>query len=109
MKASARTLKLLTVCIVTDLQLYFYPPFPLLQNWASADHALGQFVYHSYNEKDFDAFFNATTPYSKHFFLGIGKPNMSRNAAPESKYWQTKLDSLLANSGELGYIKLVYS
>ena len=50
---------------------------------------MGKIVYQTYNQTDFDKFFNATTPYSKAFFLGIGKPNMSKNASPESKIWDT--------------------
>ena len=70
-----------------------------VQNWASTKHPMGQFVYHTYNEKDFDLFFNATLPNSKFFFLGIGKPNMSENAAPESKYWDTNLELSFMDPG----------
>lgn len=72
----------------------------MLQNWASDQYPMGQFVYHTYNETDFDLFFNATLPNSKFFFLGIGKPNMSKNAAPESKYWATDLNSVFTDPGK---------
>ncbi|KAL4235485.1 hypothetical protein ACF0H5_007120 [Mactra antiquata] len=68
------------------------------RNWASVKNPVGKLVYRTYNQKDFEEFFNATTPYSKHFFLGIGKPNMSENAAPESKCWSTSMDDLFTNS-----------
>lgn len=67
------------------------------KEWASPAHPLGTFVYQTYNQTDFDRFDNATTPYSLHFFLGIGKPNMSKNASPESRIWKTKVDSLMQN------------
>ena len=50
---------------------------------------MGKLVYQTYNQTDFQKFFDATTPYSTEFFLGIGKPNMSENASPESKIWDT--------------------
>ncbi|WAR11643.1 hypothetical protein MAR_025823 [Mya arenaria] len=69
------------------------------REWASDEFPMGQFVYHTYSANDFQEFFNATTPYSKDFFLGIGKPNMSKNAQPISNYWETQMDSLLVNEG----------
>lgn len=62
---------------------------PLGRDWASSASPIGKFVYQTYSARDFEAFFNATIPYSKHFFLGIGKPNMSKNANPESRIWET--------------------
>jgi len=71
----------------------------LLQEWASDDSPMGVFVYHTYSAADFDVFFNATRPYSDEFFLGIGKPNMSKNADPVSKYWPTQMNSLKVSDG----------
>ncbi|KAH3812032.1 hypothetical protein DPMN_140453, partial [Dreissena polymorpha] len=70
---------------------------PLGMNWASDEYPVGLFVYHTYSADDFEAFFNATTPFSKDFFLGIGKPNMSNNANAKSNYWPTKMDVLMSN------------
>ncbi|KAK3603808.1 hypothetical protein CHS0354_042809 [Potamilus streckersoni] len=72
---------------------------PFQRDWASKKNPLGRFVYQTYDENDFDAFFNATTPYSKSFFLGIGKPNMSKNAKVESKIWETELKALYMKNG----------
>ena len=74
--------------------------FSFLQNWASSSSPVGRITYQTYDQKDFDKLFNATTPYSKAFFLGIGKPNMSKNAAPESKIWDTSA-SVDFNKGKL--------
>ncbi|KAK6184178.1 hypothetical protein SNE40_006698 [Patella caerulea] len=60
-------------------------------NWASETEPLGQFLYQTYNQTDFDELDAATTPYSKHFFLGIGKPNLTKNTQSESKFWRTRL------------------
>lgn len=79
-----------------------------LQNWASADNPMGKPVYHTYNQTDFDGFDDATLPYSKMFSGGIGKPNMSKNASPESKYWATNLDSLMLGPGQSLQIVFVW-
>lgn len=67
------------------------------KNWASPDNPVGKFVYRTYNDTDFEAFFNATTPFSKDFFLGIGKPNMTKNANVESRIWDSKINALYAS------------
>ncbi|XP_041366373.1 uncharacterized protein LOC121381225 [Gigantopelta aegis] len=54
--------------------------------WASASNPLGQLVYQTYNQTDFDAF-DKNNAYSNKFFLGIGKPNLTKNANAESKIW----------------------
>lgn len=70
---------------------------PMGQDWATAENPVGKFVYRTYNQTDFDEFFNATTPFSKDFFLGIGKPNMTKNSNAESKLWVAKVDQLLSS------------
>ncbi|KAL5021154.1 hypothetical protein ScPMuIL_000309 [Solemya velum] len=62
-------------------------------NWASSSNPIGQFVYQTLNQSDFD-YFNQHYPYSGRFQLGIGKPNISKNASPESKIWKTILYEL---------------
>jgi hypothetical protein len=58
-----------------------------------ASNPIGNFAYQSSNQTDFD-YFNKSYPYSKHFQLGIGKPNMSANVKPESKIWEMKMTDL---------------
>ncbi|XP_052061610.1 uncharacterized protein LOC127701658 [Mytilus californianus] len=67
------------------------------RDWASASNPIGRFAYQSLNQSDFD-YFNGSYPYSKHFQLGIGKPNMSANAKPESKIWKLKMTDLFKGS-----------
>ncbi|XP_053402120.1 uncharacterized protein LOC123550399 isoform X2 [Mercenaria mercenaria] len=70
---------------------------PSGQDWATTERPVGKFVYRTYNQTDFDEFFNATTPFSKDFFLGIGKPNMTKNSKAESGVWDTKVNALFAS------------
>lgn len=77
------------------------------QNWASDDNPIGKFIYRTYNDTDFDAFFNATTPYSKDFFLGIGKPNMSKNADVDSRMWDTKINALFVSKDSSGAVAVL--
>jgi hypothetical protein len=79
----------------------------LFKNWAGADNPLGQFVYRTYNQTDFDEFFNTTTPFSKDFFLGIGKPNMTKNSKAESTVWDTKVTALFASKGKFLTLKFM--
>ena len=67
------------------------------KDWASASNPIGKFAYQSLNQSDFD-YFNKSYPYSKHFQLGIGKPNMSANVKPESKIWEMKMTDLFKGS-----------
>ncbi|XP_067655022.1 uncharacterized protein [Haliotis asinina] len=58
-------------------------------NWASKTSPLGQFVYQTYNQSDFDNFFTTYQPSVS--WLGIGKPNMTNNSDAESRVWPTQL------------------
>jgi hypothetical protein len=66
--------------------------FFLLQiQWASNENGLAKFQYITYSQKDFDAM-NAAYTYARWFALGVEKPNITKNAHPESKF---SLHSLL--------------
>ncbi|XP_041367668.1 uncharacterized protein LOC121382209 [Gigantopelta aegis] len=67
-------------------------------NWASKNNKLGQFVYQTYNQTDFDTFFKEYQTGA--FFLGIGKPNMTNNSVAESKIWETSLVELYKAKGD---------
>ncbi|XP_071104844.1 uncharacterized protein [Haliotis cracherodii] len=58
-------------------------------NWASKTNPLGQLVYQTYNQTDFDNFFTTYQPGVS--WLGIGKPNMTNNSDAESRVWPTQL------------------
>jgi hypothetical protein len=79
----------------------------LQKDWASASNPIGKFAYQSLNQSDFD-YFNKSYPYSKHFQLGIGKPNMSANVKPESKIWEMKMTDLFKGEICLKYEQQIY-
>ncbi|XP_064635221.1 uncharacterized protein LOC135492603 isoform X2 [Lineus longissimus] len=58
--------------------------------WTSRENGLAKFQYVTYSQKDFDAM-NAAYTYATWFALGLEKPNITKNAHPESKIWDPQL------------------
>ncbi|XP_046330094.2 uncharacterized protein LOC124113675 isoform X1 [Haliotis rufescens] len=67
-------------------------------NWASPTNPLGQYVYQTYNQTDFDRFGSIYD--TGKFQVGIYKPNMTKNCRAQSKPWaHTVTDLYQANDG----------
>ena len=59
--------------------------------YATNDRYLGVFTYHTYNETDFEYM---ASYYGYYGNAGYDKPNVTSNAHPESRVWNTKLQGL---------------
>ncbi|KAK6192649.1 hypothetical protein SNE40_004086 [Patella caerulea] len=63
-------------------------------NWASPTNPLGQIIYKTYNDTDFNDFHDQYV-YTRFYWLQIGKWNLTANCPTcESKIWKTKLMNL---------------
>ncbi|XP_050394995.1 uncharacterized protein LOC126812577 [Patella vulgata] len=69
---------------------HLYDPYNKV-NWASENNPMGEFLYNSYNDSDFD-YMNSYYSYLGN--AGFYKINLTDNAHPESKKWPMKLQTL---------------
>ena len=80
--------------------------FHFQTQWADADHVLGQFIYISYNETDFDSF-GKQYNYNGHS-AGYVKKHLTHFANPASLSWNATLHKMYQNTSKYELYKIIY-